>query len=56
MEETNKMLVQYLSEIIEYLDGRGLIITDDEMIAKELNDFIPFKRLKNIVMFGEDLQ
>jgi hypothetical protein len=55
MNETDALLMEYLYEVIDYLDGRGLIITDDEMIVKELNDFAPFKRLKNIVMFGEDV-
>jgi hypothetical protein len=48
MEKTEQ-IKQYIKDLLEGLDGRGLILTDDEMIDEALEECGDFEVLKEIV-------
>ena len=48
-------IVRYLIELISYLDGRGLIVTDEGLLKETLRfDFGMFRRLRRIIRGESD--
>jgi len=43
-----KEVVKYLVELLNYLDGRGIIFTDEGLVKEALKDCGGFKRLRDI--------
>lgn len=50
MDDKNDLIIDYIVDMLDYLDGRGLIITDQDLVEKTLRtDFNTFKSLKQMI-------
>lgn len=48
-EEVRGHIIGYIKELLEYLDGNGLIVTDDDMIDEALRDCGDFSVLRGLL-------
>ena len=51
-QETVTKIRTYPTDLLDYLDGGGLIVTDDDLISDELDNIELFNKLREICKGG----
>lgn len=45
MTTKKEYMIGYLKDVLEYLDGNGLVLTDDDLIEEALQDRIDYEHI-----------
>tara|TARA_R100001530_G_C4202711_1_gene125242 strand:+ start:76 stop:291 length:216 start_codon:yes stop_codon:yes gene_type:complete len=53
-DRREKEFVEYLICWLDYLNGRGIIFTDEDLVRKELDGIINLERIEAIVNINRD--
>jgi hypothetical protein len=50
MKKKTKEITEYLIRLLDFLDGRGIIVTDEKLVKETLKDYAgDFENLKRII-------
>jgi hypothetical protein len=51
MKTKTKVITKYIIDLLDFLDGRGIIITDEELVKETLDNYAgDFDNLKRIII------
>ena len=51
MKTKTKAITKYIIDLLDFLDGRGIIVTDEELVEETLKNYAgDFENLKRIII------